>query len=239
MSDVLVRRVGRRALITLNRPKALNALNQGMIESMTKTYETLVEEGSTDLIVLDGAGEKAFCAGGDVRAIWEDKSGSVGRTFFSHEYLLDYGIATLSRHKVDHVALVDGICMGGGVGVSVHGPYRVATERTMFAMPETAIGLFPDVGGSYFLPRLPDELGTYLGLTGARLKGFDVVAAGIATHAYLEGLVGQLAGLVDEQLDPLLSGAGCAGLGERLQRAADGEGRARDVHRAQGPFRCC
>lgn len=82
MSDVLVRRVGRRALITLNRPKALNALNQGMIESMTKTYETLVEEGSTDLIVLDGAGEKAFCAGGDVRAIWEDKSGSVGRTFF-------------------------------------------------------------------------------------------------------------------------------------------------------------
>ena len=185
MSDVLVRRVGRRALITLNRPKALNALNQGMIESMTKTYETLVEEGSTDLIVLDGAGEKAFCAGGDVRAIWEDKSGSVGRTFFSHEYRLDYGIATLSRHKVDHVALVDGICMGGGVGVSVHGPYRVATERTMFAMPETAIGLFPDVGGSYFLPRLPDELGTYLGLTGARLKGFDVVAAGIATH-YIE-----------------------------------------------------
>ena len=182
-AEILVRRAGKAALVTLNRPKALNALSQSMIESMTREYESLVKDKEIRLIVLEGAGEKAFCAGGDVRAIWEDKTGAVGRKFFEHEYKLDYLIATLrEKHNVEHVALVHGIYMGGGVGVSVHSPYRIATEKTMFAMPETAIGLFPDVGGSYFLPQLPGQMGAYLGLTGARLKGYDVVAAGVATH---------------------------------------------------------
>lgn len=114
-----------------------------------------------------------------MRAIWEDKSGATGRDFFVKEYRLNYLIGSL---PIPHVALINGICMGGGVGVSVHGRYRVATEKTLFAMPETAIGLFPDVGGSIFLPRLPGQLGVYLGLTGARLKGYDTLAAGIATH---------------------------------------------------------
>lgn len=182
MAEVLVRRVGAHAaLVTLNRPKALNALNQSMIESLFSRYRMLLSEGVTR-IILDGAGDKAFCAGGDVRAIWQDKSGAVGRKFFEHEYRLDYLIATLHKRGVHHISLIDGICMGGGVGVSVHAPFRVATERTLFAMPETAIGLFPDVGGSYFLPRLPGKLGVFLGLTGHRLKGYDVVAAGVATH---------------------------------------------------------
>jgi enoyl-CoA hydratase/carnithine racemase len=178
MSDVLIKRVGSAALVQLNRPKSLNALNVGMIESLYSAYQGFIRD-QVKLIVLEGAGDKAFCAGGDVRAIWEDKSGATGRDFFVKEYRLNYLIGSL---PIPHVALISGICMGGGVGVSVHGRYRVATEKTLFAMPETLIGLFPDVGGSIFLPRLPGQLGVYLGLTGARLKGYDTVAAGIATH---------------------------------------------------------
>jgi enoyl-CoA hydratase/carnithine racemase len=178
MADIVVKRIGSAALVQLNRPKALNALNLGMIETLTSAYHGFVREG-VKLIVLEGAGGKAFCAGGDVRAIWEDKSGATGRDFFVKEYRLNYLIGSLS---IPHVALIHGIVMGGGVGVSVHGKYRVATEKTVFAMPETAIGLFPDVGGSIFLPRLPGHLGAYLGLTGARLKGYETVTAGIATH---------------------------------------------------------
>ncbi len=177
-ADVIVKRVGAAALVQLNRPKSLNALNTGMIDTMTEAYRGFVREG-VRLIVLEGAGGKAFCAGGDVRALCEDKSGALGREFFVREYRLNYLIGSLS---IPHVALIHGITMGGGAGVSVHGRYRVATEKTVFAMPETAIGLFPDVGGSIFLPRLPGQLGTYLGLTGARLKGYETVSAGIATH---------------------------------------------------------
>eukprot|EP01147_Barroeca_monosierra_P003678 gene3678-8342_t len=123
--------------------------------------------------------------GGDVVLIAKsargelDDGGSLARNFFYQEYRADYALATLEK---PFIAFIDGFTMGGGVGVSVHGRFRVATERTVFAMPETAIGLFPDVGGSYFLPRLPGGLGLYLALSGARLKGEDVLAAGIATH---------------------------------------------------------
>ena len=167
-------------LVTLNRPKALNALDTAMIEALTSAYRAAERDGAR-AIVLDGAGGKAFCAGGDVRSIVEDPSPDrrVGREFFVKEYRLNYLIGSLA---VPHVALLDGIVMGGGVGVSVHGSVRVATERTLFAMPETAIGLFPDVGSSIFLPRLPGQLGAYLGLTGARLRGPETVAAGLATH---------------------------------------------------------
>jgi enoyl-CoA hydratase len=138
-------------------------------------------------VVIEGEGERAFCAGGDVRAVWEaGKAGHVpgqpGRLtadFFREEYRLNH---LIHHYPKPYIALIDGITMGGGVGLSIHGAVRVATERTLFAMPETAIGLFPDVGGSWFLPRLPGGIGLYLALTGERLKAPDCLYAGIATH---------------------------------------------------------
>lgn len=132
-------------------------------------------------MIIKGAGEKSFCAGGDVRTVVE---GSVadGKEFFRNEYRNN---ELIGNYKKPYIAIIDGITMGGGVGLSVHGKYRVATERTLFAMPETAIGLFPDVGGGYFLPRMAGNMGAYLGLTGFRLKGRDVQKAGVATH-YVE-----------------------------------------------------
>lgn len=179
MSEVLFNRVGNIAIATLNRPKALNALTTNMCESLYGQLVAWNGSGSgVEMVILEGEGGKAFCAGGDVRAIVEDGTGTRGKEFFQKEYRLDYTIGT---SRVPQVALIHGIVMGGGVGISLHGKYRVATEKTLFAMPETAIGLFPDVGASYFLPKM-GPLGVYLGLTGARLKGYETVAAGIATH---------------------------------------------------------
>lgn len=178
MAEILTHRFGKTALVQLNRPKALNALNTSMIKTLFDAYKGFERDG-VNMIVLEGLGGKAFCAGGDVRAIYDGRGTHVGRDFFANEYRLNHLIGSL---RIPHVALIHGIVMGGGVGVSVHGKYRVATEKTTFSMPETAIGLFPDVGGSFFLPRLGRELGAYLGLTGHRLKGYEVVTAGIATH---------------------------------------------------------
>lgn len=135
-------------------------------------------ESTKSLVIVKSNMEKSFCAGGDVRALVEEPPAN-GERFFREEYTLNHLIGT---YRIPYVALISGITMGGGVGISVHGRYRVATEKTMFAMPETLIGLFPDVGGSHFLPRLTGALGMYLGLTGFRLKGRDVQRAGIATH---------------------------------------------------------
>ncbi|KAJ9576644.1 hypothetical protein L9F63_025459, partial [Diploptera punctata] len=142
---------------------------------------TMSSGEENDVLFNSGAGEKAFCAGGDVRALAEAglKGDHIGKTFFKEEYTLNGLIGT---YCIPYVALIDGITMGGGVGLSVHGPFRVATERTVFAMPETTIGLFSDVGGSYFLSRLGGKLGLYLALTGHRLKGLDLLKAGVATH---------------------------------------------------------
>ncbi|XP_058467385.1 3-hydroxyisobutyryl-CoA hydrolase, mitochondrial [Malaya genurostris] len=169
-----------KAVITLNRQKALNAINLDMVRQIYAAMKKWQDNKS--LVIIKGAGEKSFCAGGDVRAIVENGPVDSSRNFFREEYRLN---ELIGSYKPDYVAIIDGITMGGGVGLSVHGKYRVATERTMFAMPETAIGLFPDVGGGYFLPRLPGKLGLFLGLTGYRLKGKDVQKAGIATH-YVE-----------------------------------------------------
>jgi enoyl-CoA hydratase len=147
-------------------------------------------------VVIQGAGDRAFCAGGDIRTLYE--SGKTGTSyavdFYRDEYLLN---AAIKHFPKPYVALIRGIVMGGGVGVSVHGSHRIADETTLFAMPETGIGLFPDVGGSYFLPRMPGELGLYLGFTGARLKTPDALYAGIATHfvpaASHEALIARLA----------------------------------------------
>ncbi|XP_029872810.1 3-hydroxyisobutyryl-CoA hydrolase, mitochondrial isoform X3 [Aquila chrysaetos chrysaetos] len=180
-AEVLLEKRGGAGIITLNRPKVLNALTLSMIQQIYPQIKTWEQDPETFLIIIKGTGGKAFCAGGDIRAIADagKVGGRLARDFFREEYILNNAIGTC---KKPYVALIDGITMGGGVGLSVHGHFRVATEKTLFAMPETAIGLFPDVGGGYFLPRLSGKIGYYLALTGFRLKGRDVLKAGIATH---------------------------------------------------------
>src|SRR5579871_4615477 len=179
---IRARRDGRVGRIVLNRPQALNALTLPMIRACAQLLREWRDEPRVHAVVIEGAGERAFCAGGDVRALRQfelDGEHHKAEAFFSEEYELNLMIATYPK---PYIALIDGICMGGGIGVSVHAPYRVATEHAAFAMPETAIGFFPDIGATFFLPRLPGELGRYLGLSGLRVQGADAVHAGFATH---------------------------------------------------------
>jgi len=179
--ELIARKVGQIGRITLNRPKALNALSHGMCLSMIEALSQWAEDDAVKAVVVDGAGEKGFCAGGDILQLHDSGKAKDGKAwlFWRDEYRLN----TLIHHyDKPYVALIDGITMGGGVGVSVHGSHRVAGDRTLFAMPETGIGFHPDVGGSYFLPRLPGEIGIWMGLTGARLKAADTIACGVATH---------------------------------------------------------
>lgn len=182
--EVLFEQVNHIGVITLNRPKQLNALNLSMIRKITPQLRTWETDPSIDMVLIRGTGEQAFCAGGDIKAIRDnalkgDKKAAM--SFFGEEYQLNY---LISKFKKPYIALINGITMGGGVGLSVHGSFRIATEKTMFAMPETAIGFFPDVGGMHVLSKL-GTLGLYLALTGHRLKGQDVFTSGIATH-YLQ-----------------------------------------------------
>ncbi|MEJ0025922.1 MAG: enoyl-CoA hydratase/isomerase family protein [Rhizomicrobium sp.] len=179
--EILFETRGAVGLITLNRPKALNALTHGMAVAMLAQLRNWAADDAVKTVVIQGAGERAFCAGGDIRSLYD--SGKAGTPyaleFYRDEYLLN---AFIKHFPKPYVALLRGFVMGGGVGISVHGSHRVADETMQFAMPETGIGLFPDVGGSWFLPRLPGEIGMYLGLTGARLKTADALYAGVATH---------------------------------------------------------
>ena len=179
--EVHVWREGRAGRIRLQRPQALNALTLGMIQTIHEAVDAFSADPDVHLLLID-APERGFCAGGDVRGIRAASMAgdrSAGRMFFAAEYALNQAIAECPK---PFVALVDGVCMGGGIGISVHGSHRIATERAMFAMPETAIALFPDVGTSFLLPRLPGRLGLYMGLTGARMVGADAVHTGLATH---------------------------------------------------------
>ncbi|OBR11877.1 Enoyl-CoA hydratase/isomerase [Colletotrichum higginsianum IMI 349063] len=170
--------------IQLNRSKKLNSLNASMIR---KILPRLLEWEKSDLanvVVMKGAGDKAFCAGGDVAELakynQESEDGwKKSADYFALEYKLDHYIATYGK---PYIAFMDGITMGGGVGLSIHAPFRIATERTVFAMPETTIGFFPDVGASFFLPRMAGSVGTYLALTSERLTGANVFYSGVATH---------------------------------------------------------
>ena len=179
--EVLFEKRGALGLITLNRPKALNALTHGMCVLMKTQLDSWAKDAGIRVVVVRGAGDRAFSAGGDIRALYD--SGKAGTTyaldFYRDEYLLN---AAIKHFPKPYIALIQGFDMGGGVGVSINGSHRVAGETMVFAMPETGIGLFPDVGGSYFLPRCPGQIGMYLGLSGARLKTADSLYAGIATH---------------------------------------------------------
>jgi enoyl-CoA hydratase len=166
------------AVVTLNRPDALNALTLDMARALDRMLVDWAKDDGVKAVLVKGAGERAFCAGGDVRRLYD--AGRAGERYPADFYRDEYRLnARIQHFPKPYVALMDGIVMGGGVGLSVHGSWRVATERTMFAMPETGIGLFPDVGGSWFLPRLPGQIGMYLAMTGARLKAADAVYAGV------------------------------------------------------------
>lgn len=174
--------VGLVGRITLNRPEALHALNLQMCEIILETLNVWKKDERVKVILIDHAqGSRGFCAGGDIRMLAESGAtdATQARAFFKTEYRMN---ATLQGFPKPVVSILDGITMGGGVGLSVHGSHRVATENTVFAMPETGIGLFPDVGGGWFLPRLEGELGVWLALTGYRIKGSDVASIGVATQ---------------------------------------------------------
>ncbi|KAK1303852.1 3-hydroxyisobutyryl-CoA hydrolase 1 [Acorus calamus] len=167
--------------LTLNRPRQLNALSHRMISLLLKAFADFKEDPTVKLVILKGIG-RAFCAGGDVAAVAHsitEGHWGLGAAFFRDEFTLNYIMAT---YRKPQVSILTGIVMGGGAGVSIHGKFRVVTENSVFAMPETALGLFPDIGASYFLSRLPGFFGEYVGLTGVRLDAAEMLACGLATH---------------------------------------------------------
>ncbi|MER6910538.1 enoyl-CoA hydratase/isomerase family protein [Streptomyces sp. NPDC000594] len=178
---VLLRTEGRAAYATLNRPKALNALTLGMVRTLADALDTWEKDPSVGTVVLTGAGERGLCAGGDLRVFHHDAmtGGTASLDFWREEYRLN---ARIARFPKPYVAVMDGIVMGGGVGVSAHGGIRVVTERSQVAMPETGIGFVPDVGGTYLLGRAPGELGTHLALTGRAIGAADALLCGLADH---------------------------------------------------------
>jgi enoyl-CoA hydratase len=179
MTDIEFELRGGVARVLLNRPDALNALTLEMAQALDAKLRDWQDDPGVRCVKVRGEGTRAFCAGGDIRKLYDERGGDYPRQFYWDEYRLN---ARLHRFPKPYIAFLDGIVMGGGVGVSVHGSHSIATEHTMFAMPETGIGLFPDVGGSYFLSRCPGSLGLYLGLTGGRLGAADAIYCGIAQH---------------------------------------------------------
>ncbi|MEZ5935087.1 MAG: enoyl-CoA hydratase/isomerase family protein [Alphaproteobacteria bacterium] len=180
MADVAVRVEGNVGRITLDRPKALNALNRPMMEAIDAALVRWADDPAVAMVVIDAAGDRAFCAGGDIAELYRrTKAGDLAfsRDFWRDEYRMN---ARIKNYGKPYVAIMDGITMGGGVGLSAHGSHRVVTERSMVAMPECAIGLIPDVGGTFLLGHAPGRLGDYLGLTGARMGPADAILAGFA-----------------------------------------------------------
>ncbi|GAA2251616.1 enoyl-CoA hydratase/isomerase family protein [Streptomyces amakusaensis] len=197
---VLLRSEGRAARITLNRPRALNALTRPMVRAVDAALAAWERDGSVAAVVIAGAGERGLCAGGDIRAIRADAlaGGRASLDFWRDEYRLN---ARIARFPKPYVALMDGIVMGGGVGVSAHGSVRVVTERSSVAMPETGIGFVPDVGGTYLLSRAPGELGTLLALTGEPVGAADALLCGLADHFVPAArLTGFAAALTDSEV---------------------------------------
>jgi enoyl-CoA hydratase len=177
--DLIARREGSAGIIRLNRPKAINAVTLEMFRDIEKALDQFEADPATAVIVLEGAGERGLCAGGDIRALYENSKvqGDLGKVLWREEYILN---ARIAKFPKPYVAFMDGIVMGGGVGLSAHGRHRVVTERTKLAMPEVGLGFFPDVGGTWLLSHSPGEIGTYFGLTGQTMNGPDAIHAGFA-----------------------------------------------------------
>ena len=205
--EILFERRGAAGLVTLNRPKALNAVTLNMVRALARQLSAWADDPAVDRVVVMAAGDRAFSAGGDIRALYD--LGRAGRyadmmPFWREEYALN---AQIKRYPKPYIALIDGIVMGGGVGLSIHGSHRVAGDRYLFAMPEVGIGFFPDVGATWFLPRMPGELGAYYALTGNRLDGADGVYATTATHRVASSRIPELRDALcgTVSVDPLLA----------------------------------
>jgi enoyl-CoA hydratase/carnithine racemase len=177
--DLIARREGSAGVIRLNRPKAINAVTLEMFRDVDKALNAFEADPAVAVILLEGAGERGLCAGGDIRALWESSKvkGDLGKILWREEYILN---ARIAKFPKPYVAFMDGIVMGGGVGLSAHSRHRVVTERTKLAMPEVGLGFFPDVGGTWLLSHAPGEIGTYFGLTGQTMNGPDAIHARFA-----------------------------------------------------------
>src|SRR6202007_440513 len=177
--DLIARREGAAGVIRLNRPKAINAVTLEMVRDGDKALDAFEADPQVAVILLEGAGERGLCAGGDIRALWESSKvkGDLGKILWREEYILN---ARIAKFPKPYVAFMDGIVMGGGVGLSAHSRHRVVTERTKLAMPEVGLGFFPGAGGTYLLSRSPGEIGSYFGLTGTTMNGPDAIYAKFA-----------------------------------------------------------
>ncbi|MEH2516858.1 enoyl-CoA hydratase [Bradyrhizobium sp. AZCC 1610] len=177
--DLIAQREGACGVIRLNRPKAINAVTLEMFRDVDRALDAFEADPAAAVILLEGAGERGLCAGGDIRALWESSQvkGDLGKILWREEYILN---ARIKKFPKPYVAFMDGIVMGGGVGLSAHSSHRVVTDKTKLAMPEVGLGFFPDVGGTWLLSHSPGELGTYFGLTGQTMNGPDAIHAGFA-----------------------------------------------------------
>ncbi|MGA7998123.1 MAG: enoyl-CoA hydratase/isomerase family protein [Bradyrhizobium sp.] len=216
--DLIVRREGAAGIIRLNRPKAINAVTFEMSIGIDKALDQFETDPAVALVLLEGAGERGLCAGGDIRGLYESsrEGGDLGKRFWRQEYIMN---ARIARFPKPYVAFMDGLVMGGGVGLSAHGSNRVVTEKTKLAMPEVGLGFFPDVGGTWLLSHAPGEIGTYFGLTGQTMNGPDAIYAKFADAVVPSG---KLAGL-REALVNLRVGASAAGVKAAIDHFATGE----------------
>lgn len=227
--DLIVRREGHAGIIRLNRPKAINAMTLEMSEGIDAALDRFGHDPEIAVIVLEGAGERGLCAGGDIRGLYESSraGGDLGKRFWRQEYVMN---AWIARFPKPYVAFMDGLVMGGGVGLSGHARHRVVTEKTKLAMPEVGLGFFPDVGGTWLLSRSPGELGSYFGLTGQTMNGPDAIHAGFADAVVpsarlpelREALTAVRPGTSSAEIDTLIAGFAT---GEKAGRVAANQGK--------------
>jgi enoyl-CoA hydratase len=211
--DLIVRREGSAGIIRLNRPKTINAMTLEMSIGIDQALDQFEADPAVSLVLLEGAGERGLCAGGDIRGLYESSraGGDLGKRFWRQEYVMN---ARIAKYPKPYVAFMDGLVMGGGVGLSAHGRHRVVTERTKLAMPEVGLGFFPDVGGTWLLSRAPGEIGTYFGLTGQTMNGPDAIYARFADAvvpsakltALREGLTKVRPGTLSIEIKALIDG---------------------------------
>ncbi|KIZ41033.1 3-hydroxyisobutyryl-CoA hydrolase, partial [Rhodopseudomonas palustris] len=177
--DLIVRREGAAGVIRLNRPKAINAMTLEMARGIEAALDQFAADPDIALVLVEGAGERGLCAGGDIRSLYDSarSGGDLGKVFWREEYITN---ARIAKYPKPYVAFMDGLVMGGGVGIAAHGSHRIVTEKTRISMPEVGIGFFPDVGGTFLLSRAPGEIGTYFGLTGETMNGADALYAQFA-----------------------------------------------------------
>src|SRR5438128_6066445 len=209
---------GSAGISRLNRPKAINAVTLEMFHDIDKALDAFEADGDVAVIVLEGAGERGLCAGGDIRALWESSKvkGDLGKILWRDEYILN---ARIKKFPKPYVAFMDGIVMGGGVGLSAHSSHRVVTEKTKLAMPEVGLGFFPDVGGTWLLSHSPGEIGTYFGLTGQTMNGPDAIHAKFADAVVSSTKLGALR----ETLVNLRAGVSSTAVKTVVDRFATGE----------------